>query len=183
VTSGRSHLWLGLFGATAYAYAYVFFTGTVLYALIDRTQSYAALTHVFRAWMTVHGGIMLVGGLAFGLATVKAGALPRWTGVCLMVGVVLVASASGLPNLERTIAAAFPATAFAGMGIALLHRGRPQPWPSGDKTEVRREQHPATAERNPLGGLGSDSATVPSGIRRVIRWPRFSPRGNYSFRR
>jgi len=32
VTSGRSHLWLGLFGATAYAYAYVFFTGTVLYA-------------------------------------------------------------------------------------------------------------------------------------------------------
>jgi hypothetical protein len=42
----------------------------------------------------------------------------------LMARVVLVAAASGLSNLERTIAAAFPATAFTGMGIALLHRRR-----------------------------------------------------------
>jgi hypothetical protein len=45
--------------------------------------------------MTVHGLIMLAGGLAFGLAVVRAGVLPRWTGVCLMAGVVLVVAASG----------------------------------------------------------------------------------------
>jgi hypothetical protein len=113
---------LGLLGAAAFAYSYVFFTGTVLYALIARTPNYHMLTKVFGVWMTVHGLIMLVGGLSFGLAVVQAGVLPRWTGVCLMVGVVFVVAASGLPNIARTMAEAVPATAFAGMGFALLSR-------------------------------------------------------------
>jgi hypothetical protein len=118
---------LGFFGAVAYAYSYVFFTSsyvfftsTVVYALIAGTPNYAALVKVFGAWMTVHGLIMLVGGLAFGLAVVRAGVLPRWTGVCLMAGVVLVVAASGLPNVARTVAAVVPDTAFIGMGLALL---------------------------------------------------------------
>ena len=58
--------------------------------------------------MTVHGLIMLIGGLALGLAVVRARVLPGWTGVCLMVGVVLVVVASGLPNVARTLAEAVP---------------------------------------------------------------------------
>jgi hypothetical protein len=111
---------LGFLGAIAYAYSYVFFTSTVVYALIAGTPNYKALVKVFGAWMTVHGLILLVGGLAFGLAVARAGVLPRWTGICLMAGVVLVVAASGLPDVARTIAAAVPATAFIGMGIALL---------------------------------------------------------------
>ena len=61
---------LGFLGAIAYAYSYVFFTSTVVYALIAGTPNYEALVKVFGAWMTVHGLIMLVGGLAFGLAVV-----------------------------------------------------------------------------------------------------------------
>jgi hypothetical protein len=72
--------------------------------------------------MIIHGLVMLVGGLAFGLAVVRAGVLPRWTGMCLMAGVVLVAAASDLPNIARTVAAALPAVAFIGMGCALLDR-------------------------------------------------------------
>src|SRR5260370_24578485 len=34
---------LGLFGAVAYAYSYVFFTSTVVYALISGTPNYKAL--------------------------------------------------------------------------------------------------------------------------------------------
>jgi len=115
---------LGLFGATAYAYAYVFFTSTAVYALVAGTLDYTALVKVFGAWMTLHGVIMLVGGLAFGLAVVRAQVLPRWTGICLMVGVVLVVTASGLPNIARTIAAAVPDAAFMGMGFALLSARR-----------------------------------------------------------
>jgi hypothetical protein len=115
---------LGLVGAVAYAYSYVFFTGTVLYALAAGTPNWDALGKAFSPWMTVHGLVMVVGGLAFGLAIVRAGVLPRWTGVCLMIGVVLVAAASGLPNVERTVAEAVPATAFTGMGLALLSRVR-----------------------------------------------------------
>jgi hypothetical protein len=115
---------LGLFGAVAFAYSYVFFTSTVMYALSAGTPNYGALANVFGAWMTVHGLVMLVGGLAFGLAVVRTGVLPPWTGVALMVGVIVVAAASGLPNLARTIAATLPAAAFTGMGSALIVQAR-----------------------------------------------------------
>ncbi len=112
--------WLGLFGAAAYAYAYVFFTSTVVYALVAGIPDYPALTTIFGPWMTVHGAIMLIGGAAFGVAVVRARVLPRWTGVCLIGGVVLVSLASALPTFARAIAEAGPAVAFIGMGIALL---------------------------------------------------------------
>lgn len=111
---------LGLFGAAAYAYSYVFFTSTVVYALVARTADYAGVTSAFGAWMVVHGVIMLVGGVAFGIAVVRARVFRAWTGICLVVGVVLVALASGLPALGRTIAEAAPAAAFVGMGTALI---------------------------------------------------------------
>jgi hypothetical protein len=120
---------LGILGAIAYAYSYVFFTSTVVYALIAGTPNYKALTKLFGPWMTVHGLILLLGGLAFGWAVVRAGVLPRWTGVCLMAGVVLVVAASGLPDVARTVAAAVPAIAFIGMGAALLpDNARPITW-------------------------------------------------------
>jgi hypothetical protein len=118
---------LGLFGALAYAYSYVFFTSTVVYALAAGTPNWNALKNVFGAWLTLHGFIMLVGGLSFGLAVVRAGVLPRWTGMCLMAGVVVVAAASGLPTIARTVAEVVPATAFVGMGAALLNRRRRAP--------------------------------------------------------
>ncbi|MEO9140043.1 MAG: hypothetical protein ABI345_13370 [Jatrophihabitans sp.] len=111
---------LGLFGAAAYAYSYVFFTSTVVYALVARIPDYAGVTSAFGGWMVVHGVIMLVGGVAFGVAVVRARVLPAWTGICLAVGVVLVAAASGLPTVVRAIAEAFPAAAFIGMGAALI---------------------------------------------------------------
>jgi hypothetical protein len=116
---------LGLFGAMAYAYSYVFFTTTVMYALVAGTPNYHALADVFGVWMTIHGLIMVLGGLAFGVAVIRAAVLPRWTGVALMVGVVVVAAASAAPNIARTIAATLPATSFAGMGFALIFQARP----------------------------------------------------------
>ncbi len=113
---------LGLLGATAYSYSYVFFTATVVYALVAGTPNYRALTEVFGPWMTLHGVVMLVGGVAFGIAVVRAHVLPRWTGISLIVGVIAVAAASGQPNLLRTLAEALPAAAFIGMGSALLRR-------------------------------------------------------------
>ncbi len=111
---------LGLAGALAYAY--VFFTSTVVYALVAGTRNYHDLSDVFGAWMVVHGVVLVLGGVAFGLAVVRAGVLPRWTGLCLMLGVVLVVSASSGSNLARTVAAALPAASFAGMGWALVTR-------------------------------------------------------------
>ena len=131
---------LGLAGAVAYAYSYVFFTSTVVYALIAGTPNYKDMTKVFGAWMTVHGLIMLAGGLAFGLAVARAGVLPRWTGIVLMAGVTLVVAAAGLPDLARTVAAAVPDAAFIGMGLALL-RGRLKPYGQQGHATVEHLHH------------------------------------------
>jgi hypothetical protein len=109
---------LGLVGAAVYAYAFVYFTGTVIYALVHHTADFAALSDELGVWMTVHGGLMLLGALGLGSAVLRSGVYPRWTGVALVVGVALVAV--GLPDPAGLLAAGIRDLAFAGMGVALL---------------------------------------------------------------
>jgi hypothetical protein len=92
---------LGLAGAVGYAYAFIFFTGTVSFAPADHTRDWNALVHRMGPWIAIHGVVMVLAGLAFGLAVIRAGVLPRWTGVTLMVGVVLVAASSRPPRRHR----------------------------------------------------------------------------------
>lgn len=116
---------LGLWGAFAYAYAYIFFAGTVVYALAAHTTDWAGLSDALEPWMTVHGAVMVVAGLSFGWAVARAGVLPSWTGYTLMAGVCLVAATSAAPDPVRTVAAAVRAAAFIAMGFALLRRPQP----------------------------------------------------------
>jgi hypothetical protein len=119
---------LGQIGALAYAYAFIFFTFTVVYALVDKTPDYDALTDDLGWTMTFHGAIMLFAGLGFGYAVIKAKVLPRWTGLSLMVGVVLVVISQGMPEGPQLLAAAVRDLGFAGMGAALL-ADRTGRWP------------------------------------------------------
>jgi hypothetical protein len=143
---------LGQLSAAAYAYSYVFFTGTVVYALIDGTSDYTALSHDLQPWMTIHGAVMVLAGLGFGVAVIRATVLPRWTGIALMAGVVLVSLAQTLPEGPQVLAAAIRDLGFAGMGAALLgahavSRRRPAAYPVGtsliDKTPARPPPIPA----------------------------------------
>ena len=111
---------LGLISAIAYAYSFVFFTGTVVYAIVNSTTDYSALTGDVGASMTVHGAIMVVAGIGFGLAVIRAGVLPSWTGVALAAGVVAVAATQAAPPAAQLVAAGIRAAAFVGMGCALL---------------------------------------------------------------
>jgi hypothetical protein len=64
-------------------------------------------------------------GSAFGLAVIRAGVLPCWTGAALIAGVILVGVSSVLPAIAQTASAGVRDLAFAGMGAALLpSRGR-----------------------------------------------------------
>src|SRR6266545_3048136 len=112
--------WLGFGGALAYAYAYVFFASTVVYALVNSTPDFDTLSDEMGAWIPVHGAIMVLGGLAFGTAVIRARVLPAWTGLALIAGVVLVAAASGAPEIAQTASAGVRDLAFLGMGAALL---------------------------------------------------------------
>ncbi len=118
--------WLGFSGAIAYAYAYVFFTGTVVYALVNSTADFDTLSDEMGAWIPVHGAIMVLAGLAFGTAVIRAHVLPQWTGLALIAGVVLVAASSGAPEIAQTASAGLRDLAFLGMGAALLLRASGQ---------------------------------------------------------
>jgi hypothetical protein len=114
---------LGLLAALAYAYAFTFFTGTVVYALVDHTSDWTALTGAFGAWITVHSALMVVAGVALGVATIRAAVLPRWTGVALIIGMLAMTAATALPDAAQTLAAGVRDLAFAGMGAAVLRDG------------------------------------------------------------
>jgi hypothetical protein len=70
--------------------------------------------------MTIHGAIMLLAGLGFGVAVIRARILPRWTAIALMAGVVLVSLSQNLPEGPQVLAAGIRDLGLAGMGAALL---------------------------------------------------------------
>jgi hypothetical protein len=115
-------------GAAAVASSLLYLISDVLeIAQGDFSTVRLVLTHTAEA----HGLLMVAGGLVFGAAVVRARVLPSRTGVCLMAGVVLVAGASALPTITRTVFEAVTVTAFVGMGSALLTRRPLMSRPSG----------------------------------------------------
>jgi hypothetical protein len=114
-----------------YAYTYVAFTGTVVYALVNDTKNYEMLTHQLALVMTVHGAVMVVAGLGFGYVVLRARTLPAWTALALMAGVVLVAVTQTMPEGAQLSAAGVRDLGFAGMGAAMLRGSatRPQAGP------------------------------------------------------
>jgi hypothetical protein len=117
---------LGLVGAVTYAYTFVFFTSTVVYALVNHTHDWSELTTQLGAWVTVHSVLMVLAGVVFGAAVIRAHVLPRWTGITLIVGMVLMAVSTSLPDVTQTMSAAVRDLAFAGMGAAVLRRAQPE---------------------------------------------------------
>ena len=83
--------WVGDLSAIVYAYAFLYFTGTVVYALTNGTRDYEVLTDRLGLTMTAHGVMMVVAGVGFGCSVIHARLFPTWTAIALMVGVVLVA--------------------------------------------------------------------------------------------
>ena len=114
---------LGAWGAGGYAAAYVFFVWTVIYPLVHPVADFDALSEIFGIWMFLGGALMVLAGLAFGWATIRAGVLPRWSAASLMAGVVLVAATQGAPEGVQLLAAGIRDLGFAAMGAALLTPG------------------------------------------------------------
>ncbi|MBM2615697.1 hypothetical protein JIG36_09040 [Actinoplanes sp. LDG1-06] len=130
---------LGLAGAVGYAYAYVFFTGTVLYAIVERTPDWDTLSDRLGAWIGVHSALMVVAGIAFGVAVARAGVLPRWTGVTLIVGMLLMALTPLMPAVLQVGAAGVRDLAFASMGWAVLRSGHHGDRPAAAAHQLRAQ--------------------------------------------
>lgn len=116
---------LGWAGATGYAAAFVYFTYTVAFALVKDTADFESLADELAPIMGVAGGVMVVAGVLFGVATSRAAVLPRWSGVGFAVGVVAVALAVGMPTVIELAAVAVRDVALAAMGVGVLRSRGP----------------------------------------------------------
>lgn len=72
----------------------------------------------------VVGLTYMLGGLAFGIATVRAKVLPRWPAILMAVTAVLTPLAAFLPHAVQRFAAVPMGVAFAWLGYALWSERR-----------------------------------------------------------
>lgn len=112
----------GLVGAVLYGFAFIFFAFTTLQAIVERVPTYADLWAQLGRLYTVHGALMLVGGVLFGAATWKARAVPRWAPALFLagLGVNLVITFLPVADLYQTLGTTFRNAGLVGMGWAVL---------------------------------------------------------------
>ena len=114
--------WLGLIGALAYGLAFIFYSGTAVYALTAKTANYEILVIELGFLYTFHGALLVIGATLFGMEIIRAKVLPFWTGITLIIGAILgvVINLMGLSDIFQVISSAIRSVAFIGMGIEVL---------------------------------------------------------------
>lgn len=117
---------IGLSGAILYGFAFVYFAFSTLYALSVGAATYEQLWSQIGWVYTLHGGLMVAGGLLFGLASVRARVLPRWATGVFLLGILLnlVVALLPLPDLLQTIGSGIRNVGLAGMGWAVITADR-----------------------------------------------------------
>lgn len=110
----------GLLGALLYGVAFVYFSHTTLVAIETGAADYAQLWATLGRTYTVHGAVMVVGGLLFGWATARAGVFPRWTAAIFLAGVVanLLVALMPIADIVQTSGTALRNAGLIGMGWA-----------------------------------------------------------------
>ena len=81
---------------------------------------------VLPAIWTLSGPALILGGLLFGIATFRAGILPRWAGALLALSTVLAPMGALLPNASQPKIAIPQGLALAWLGYALWAEPRTQ---------------------------------------------------------
>ena len=76
---------------------------------------------------TLSGPALILGGLLFGIATFRAGILPRWAGALLALSTVLAPIGAVLPNASQPKIAIPQGLALAWLGYALWSERPTQP--------------------------------------------------------
>ncbi len=152
--------WLGLSGflllslswwlLTGYVFAEVFILPPLATAAPAFVESFLGIINGSPGDMDVGalvpafavvGILYMLGGLLFGIATLRAGILPRWPAALLAVAATLTPAAALLPHEFQRLAAIPVGLALAWLGYALWSERREQasdPVPDGGSSRLRR---------------------------------------------
>jgi len=138
--------WLGLVGYLLLSLWLVMITGFSFVEAFVLPQVATSVPELVRSWMGMFNGpagtfdlgalptiwtltapAYILGGLLFGIATFRAGILPRWAGALLALSTVLAPVAALLPNASQPKTAIPMGVALAWLGYALWSEHRTQP--------------------------------------------------------
>jgi hypothetical protein len=114
----------GLAGALLYGAAFTYFAHTTLYALADHVPTYEILWARLGSVYTVHGVLMVIGGLMFAGSAWRAGWLPRGALALFAAGLLwnLLLALLPAPDILQTIGSAARNLGLMAMGYAILFR-------------------------------------------------------------
>lgn len=120
--------WLGLFGALLYGAAFTYFAYTTLLALDQGVSNYEALWAQLGVRYTFHGALMVLGGILFSWAALRARWLPRVSILLFLFGIAanLLLSLLPLPDILQTVGSAIRNVGLMAMGYAILFGAREQ---------------------------------------------------------
>ncbi|MGE0190488.1 MAG: hypothetical protein AB7T63_00465 [Planctomycetota bacterium] len=126
VQSGRAG-WMSLLGALGYGFSFVYFAHTTLMALESGVPTYEDLwRHLGNAY-TWQGALMVLGGVAFGIASLRARVLSRSGCALFLAGLVvnLIVALLPQPALVQTIGTLIRNGGLIVMGCDVLAQPRP----------------------------------------------------------
>jgi len=115
-------------GAALYGAAFVYFAHTTLDALAGNVADYATLWELLGAAYTIHGALMVAGGLMFGVAALHGGWLPRYATLPFLAGIAvnLAFALSPGPELLQAIGSLLRNAGLVAMGVAILREPGPR---------------------------------------------------------
>ncbi|MGA7935810.1 MAG: hypothetical protein WCA35_19825 [Kovacikia sp.] len=116
--------WVGLVGSLLYGVAFIYFAHTTLIALEETILDYERLWRKLGGVYTFHGGLMVVGGVMFGIESLRAKVLWRGAVSLFLVGVILNFSVALLPllNLLQILGSSVRNLGLIGMGVSMMRK-------------------------------------------------------------
>ena len=113
--------WFGLAGAISYGISFIYFTHTTLLSLEEVIPDYESLWNRLGTAYTFHGVLMIVGGIVFGLSSLKTGML--WPeGLILFIAglaVNLLIGLESLPDIFQTVGSTIRNIGLIGIGLKI----------------------------------------------------------------
>jgi hypothetical protein len=119
----------GLVGAILYGVAFTYFAHTTLYALADQVPTYENLWSRLGVLYTVHGALMVLGGLMFAWSALRVGWLPKGALLLFAAGILwnFILALLPAPDILQTIGSAARNLGLMAMGYAILFRRQQAP--------------------------------------------------------
>lgn len=116
----------GLFGALVYGFAFIYFAHMTLTALEADISNYSLLLAQQGATYILNGGLMVLGGSVFGIATLRAKVYPAWTAWIFLAGLALNLAVAilSIPSIFQVCGSFVRNAGLIGMGWAIVRDAR-----------------------------------------------------------